>query len=149
VLARIVYHSENHLGSSGGGMIADLNAIMDVANRNNERDGITGALLFDTLWFVQVLEGEREAISGALRRIMRDERHDNVTVMETRTVRERAFGNWWMGIAMLRGDNAPLFERHGIGPRLDPRFMTGEQVVGLARDLAGSTFARRLVATAA
>jgi hypothetical protein len=149
MLARIVYHSENHLGSSGGGMIADLNTIMDLANRNNERDGITGALLFDTLWFVQILEGEREAISATLRRIMRDERHDSVTVMEARAIRERAFGNWWMGIAMLRGDNAPLFERHGIGPRLDPRSMTGEQAVGLARELAGSTFSRRVAATAA
>ncbi len=56
MLTRLVYHSENHLGAVGGTMIADLNAILDVSNRNNEKAGITGALLFDTLWFVQILE---------------------------------------------------------------------------------------------
>jgi hypothetical protein len=149
MLTRLVYHSENHLGSNGSAMIAGLNQIMDAANRNNERDGLTGALLFDTLWFVQILEGEREAISATLARIIGDERHDRVTVMEARPIRERSFGNWWMGLAMLRGDNAVLFERHGLGARLDPRQMTGEQAVALARDLAGSSFTRRLNATAA
>lgn len=149
MLARLIYHSENYLGAPDGKMLTELNAIMDASNCNNERENITGALLFDTLWFIQILEGEREAISATLRRIMSDQRHDMVTVMEARPVRERLFGNWWMGLAMLRGDNSVLFERHGIGPRLDPRQMTGEQAVGLARDLAGTRLNRRAIATAA
>jgi hypothetical protein len=149
MLARLVYHSENHLGGFDGKMLAELNAIMDASNRNNERDGISGALLFDTMWFVQILEGEREAISATLRRIMADQRHDNITVMEARPVRERHFGNWWMGLALLRGDNSALFARHGIAERLDPRQMTGDQSVALARDLAHTGLTRRVIATAA
>ena len=143
MLTRLVYHSENHLGHDKGKMIADLNAIMDSANRNNEKNNITGALIFDTLWFVQILEGERVAVSETLRRIMADGRHDEVTVMDARPIAERQFGNWWMGLALLRGDDAV---RSG---RLDPRRMSGEQAVALALDLATAGLNRTLTASAA
>jgi hypothetical protein len=149
MLARLVYHSENHLGPFDGKMIGSLNSIMNVANRRNEKDGITGALLFNSVWFVQILEGDREAISNTLRRIMHDERHDNVTIMDTRAVPDRLFGNWWMGAAGLHGDNKALLARHGLGERLDPRVMTGDQAVALAVDLARQGLARQLSASAA
>jgi len=133
MLTRLIYHSENHLGAVDGKMIAELNAIMDAANRNNQRDGLTGALLFDTLWFVQILEGEREAVSKAFCRIARDERHDAVTLIDVSPAEQRLFANWWMGLGLLRGDHGALYKRHGIGERLDPRKLSGEQVTALAR----------------
>ena len=148
MLTRLIYHSENHLGSTGGKMIASLNSILDASNRNNQRDGLTGALLFDTLWFIQILEGEREAVSATLRRIMGDERHDAVTVMDARPIEARQFGNWWMGLAMLRGDSQQLLARHGLGPRLDPRVMSGDQTMALALDLANGNLNRRIDAAA-
>jgi hypothetical protein len=148
MLTRLIYHSENHLGAGDGKMIAGLNAIMDTANRNNKRDGLTGALLFDTLWFVQILEGEREAVSAAFRRIMCDERHDAVTLMDVRPTNARLFGNWWMGLGLLRGDNGALYARHGVGERLTPRRLTGEQVVALALDLAAGGLNRNVAAAA-
>ena len=149
MLSRLIYHSENHLGPFDGKMIGALNDIMDVANRNNEKHNITGALIFDRLWFVQILEGEREAISATLRRIVADERHDNVTVMEVRSIEQRQFGNWWMGLAALQGGAAALLSRHGFGNRLDPRAMTGDQAVALALDLARHGLERRLATTTA
>jgi hypothetical protein len=135
MLFRLIYHSENHLGVADGRMIPDLNAIMDASNRNNEKAGVTGALIFDSLWFLQILEGEREAVAATLRRIAQDSRHDNVTVMDARAVEERLFGKWWMGLAFMRGDNSALYARHGLGERLDPRRMSGEQALALALDL--------------
>jgi hypothetical protein len=147
MLTRLIYYSENHLAD--GRMIRDLNAILDASNRNNEKAGITGALIFDTLWFVQILEGDRAIVGATLRRIMADERHDNVTVMDARPASERLFGNWWMGLGLLRGDNSALYARHGLGERLNPRLLTGQQVLGLARDLAATGLNRRLVPEAA
>jgi hypothetical protein len=138
MLTRLIYHSENHLGANGDRMIPKLNAILDVSNRNNARDGITGALLFDTLWFIQILEGERAAVSATLHRIMGDERHTDVVIMDARPADARLFGRWWMGLAMLRGNEQLLLARYGLGTRLDPRRMTGEQVLALAQDLSGS-----------
>lgn len=146
MLTRLVYHSENHLGAGGGGMIDGLTAILETSRRRNEKDGVTGALLFDTLWFIQVLEGEREAVSATLRRIARDERHDELVVMDCRPAETRLFGNWWMGFAMLRGDNGALYARHGIGPKLDPRKISGDQAVAVARELAGEGFGRQTAA---
>jgi hypothetical protein len=134
MLIRLIYHSENHIGAGGRGMLASLNAIMETANYNNKRDSITGALLFDTLWFVQILEGERETVSATLRRIIADERHSDVTIMDARPIEARQFGEWWMGLALLR-DAVALYERHGLGSKLNPRVMTGEQTVALALDL--------------
>jgi hypothetical protein len=138
MLTRLIYHSENHLASNRK-LIAGLNFIMERANRNNQRDGITGALLFDTLWFVQILEGEREMISSTLRRIMADERHDALTIMDCRPITERLFGKSWMGLAMLHNENAALYARHGM-TSFNPRIMTEAQVIGLARDLARAGF---------
>ena len=148
MLTRLIYYSENHLGADGNGMITGLNAIMDTSNRNNRRDGLTGALLFDTLWFVQVIEGEREAVSTTFRRIIADNRHDAVTLMDVRPVDQRLFGNWWMGLCFLRGNNTALFARHGLGPRLDPRLMNGDQVLALAQSLAATGLDRRIEAAA-
>ena len=142
MLTRLIYHSENHLGANGDRMIPKLNAIMDASARNNARNAITGALLFDTLWFLQILEGDRAAVSATLRRIMADERHSDVTIMDASPVAERSFGQWSMGLALLRGDAAALFQRHGLGPRLDPRRMTGDQAVALACDLSDGLQAR-------
>ena len=149
MLTRLIYHSENHLGAADGKMIGALNAIMDVSNRNNERDSITGALLFDTLWFIQILEGEREAVSATLRRISGDARHDAVTIMDARPVEQRLFGTWWMGLALLRGDQSALYARHGIGSRLDPRKLSGEQTVALALDIAKNGLNRQAASSAA
>lgn len=143
MLARLIYHSENHLGAKDGKMIASLNSIMSVSNRNNERDGITGALLFDTLWFLQILEGDREMISSTLRRLLTDERHDSVTVMDCQPITHRRFGNWWMGLAFLRGDDAKILSQHGF-VRLDPRRMSGDQAINLAESFAQQGLKRQL-----
>jgi hypothetical protein len=119
------------------------------SQRNNERDGITGALLFDSIWFVQILEGEREAVSATLRRISPDPRHDAVTIMDCAPIESRQFGNWWMGCANMAGAHAPLLAKHGLGPRLDPRTMSGDVTMALALDVARSGLNRQVTADAA
>jgi hypothetical protein len=54
-----------------------------------------------------------------------------------------------MGLAGLKDDHAALLARHALGPRLDPRTMTGEQAVALAVDLARQGLQRRLASDAA
>jgi hypothetical protein len=138
-----------HLGSSDGKMIRDLNAIMEASNRNNEKAGITGALIFDTLWFVQILEGGREAGKRHAAADRAGERHDNLVVMDARPVDRRLFGNWWMGLSFLRGNHAALYRKHGIGERLNPRIMTGKQAVAPAQEPAAVGLQRQIESTTA
>ena len=145
MLTRLIYHSENHLGLGVGSekMIASLDKLLEVSVRNNARDGLTGALLFDALWFVQILEGEREVITATMQKIMSDARHASVNVMFADAMNERLFGNWWMGAAALPGID--ILARHRI-QRFDPRTLTGSQVLAIASDLAAAGLDRHLAA---
>jgi hypothetical protein len=143
MLARLIYHSENHLGGVSGKMFADLNSIKDIACLNNKMAGITGALLFDALWFIQILEGDREELSKTLHRIALDDRQQKLTVMDVRPIDKRLFANSWIGIALLN-DDVELYTRLGLRARFDPRTMTGDQAVMLALELAKPGLNREL-----
>jgi Sensors of blue-light using FAD len=58
---------------------AALNGILASARRNNQRDGITGALICRADLYLQMLEGPRGKVTAAFRRILDDDRHVGVT----------------------------------------------------------------------
>ncbi|WP_201157638.1 BLUF domain-containing protein [Rhodobaculum claviforme] len=80
----------------------DLGALLAVSRRNNAATGITGMLLYHDQNFLQVLEGEEDALSDCFNRIARDTRHRNLIVLWRDTVAARAFGAWQMGFARMQ-----------------------------------------------
>ena len=60
--------------------------LFSTSQRNNSRDGITGFLIFDKTWFVQILEGEKLKVTDTYNRIARDSRHSSATIMNVRDV---------------------------------------------------------------
>ncbi|PWW01819.1 FAD-dependent sensor of blue light [Hoeflea marina] len=92
---------------------ADLDAILASSRRNNERDGITGMLLWADGSFIQILEGEEPALEATLKRIRNDSRHRNIMVLVDHGAPGRAFGDWSMGFKRLdrhRETDRLLFE---------------------------------------
>jgi hypothetical protein len=75
----------------------DVAQILDVSRKNNARDGVTGVLLHLDGAFLQVLEGDEDAVAKAVDRIRRDPRHSNITVLLDRAA-PRAFSEWSMGL---------------------------------------------------
>jgi hypothetical protein len=73
-----------------------LAAILVVARRCNERDGITGALICRGDLYLQLLEGPEEKVEEAYRGIKRDRRHVDVKLLSRRNVTERLFPGWAM-----------------------------------------------------
>jgi hypothetical protein len=73
-----------------------LAAILLVARRCNERDGITGALICRGDLYLQLLEGPEELVDEAYRRIERDRRHLDIKLLSRRPVAERLFPGWAM-----------------------------------------------------
>jgi hypothetical protein len=73
-----------------------LAAILLVARRCNERDGITGALICRGDLYLQLLEGPEELVDAAFRRIERDLRHLDIKLLSRRPVSERLFPGWAM-----------------------------------------------------
>ena len=134
-LFRLTYFSENHLDTSKR-VTPQLSAILSKSNGNNRRENITGALMFDDLWFTQALEGERDAVWRTYARILEDERHRGVTVIDARAVETRLFGNWWMGLAQRNDATEQAFARSGFPGRLDPQTLSVDRILGLMSEIA-------------
>jgi hypothetical protein len=88
---QMIYHSRPY-----GFDAATLDDILVAARRNNRRDGLTGALICRADLYVQMLEGPRLAVTEAFRRILRDDRHLEVTLVWAGDTLARAFPEWEM-----------------------------------------------------
>lgn len=78
--------------------------ILDAAKENNSHQNITGSLLYDGGRFIQILEGEKEAITELYEKISEDERHTNVKLLYLEEASIRLFPNWSMNMVNLNVD---------------------------------------------
>jgi hypothetical protein len=93
-LRRVIYVSRAlPTGQDQGALLGE---ILGAARRNNERLGVTGALLYSDRHFAQVLEGPPEAIEELFEAIQCDARHDSIAVLEVAAPPARSFGAWSM-----------------------------------------------------
>lgn len=92
-MRQIVYASRSYTEMSA----TELEAIATVAQRNNQRDGITGLLLYGDGYFFQVLEGEKDVIEDMKKHVWNDLRHDIISVIRDDPIEARAFPDWSMG----------------------------------------------------
>lgn len=108
MLSRLVYISN----ASAAFREDELPGILKVSRRNNERDGLSGLMMFHERRFFQILEGEMNAVMGCFNRIMRDARHDSLMMLETGAVEARAFGQWQMAYKDVQ--KLPQDMRHAV-----------------------------------
>ena len=141
-MLQVIYRSRSIIAAPLQDM--EVRAIVSASERNNKNNNITGFLLFDQQWFVQVLEGDEEAIRATYEKIRRDARHTDLTVLSEREVRARAFPEWSMGAAIRSAQNADVFDRHGIDGSVAPESLTCPAIVALAMDLQDHHRMRRL-----
>ena len=80
---------------------SELLDLLTTSKANNDALGITGMLLYKGGNFLQVLEGEKEAVEALYRKIQADKRHRGVMTIFRRPLKERVFGDWKMGFANL------------------------------------------------
>ena len=130
-VTRLIYYSENQLNAADGSIVSQLQKILSASNRNNRSKNITGALVFDDLWFFQALEGEADAVWETFERIKEDERHANVRLKEMREDEDRIFGNWWMGLATRNEATKSAFLPFLVNGRLQPKAMSAQEILTL------------------
>jgi hypothetical protein len=75
---------------------ANLEEILLDARAGNEKRDITGVLVYVDGVFLQVIEGDRDAVLGLMASIAKDTRHTSVKVFHEAEIEERAFANWRM-----------------------------------------------------
>ena len=145
-VVRLIYFSEYRIDLAMGTMIAQLNDILTKANRFNREKSVTGALVFDSEWFVQVLEGNRDAVLSIFKKIERDKRHDHVTLVEMVEAPERAFGKWWMGCTERNERTASTFAPFLHDGRFRPEDMSAHDILSLMIGLEKVSLTRELAA---
>lgn len=74
----------------------DLQRILRSARTHNSANAITGMLIYHDGCFIQVLEGDQDAVEACYKRIERDPRHLNCIEMAREAVVSRIFTDWWM-----------------------------------------------------
>jgi IS5 family transposase len=103
---QLMYRSRNRLGADDrGDELADLFAR---SRSNNQRRGVTGALLVSGQWFVQVLEGDEAVVRSLFDTIRTDARHDGVEVLWTEPAGPRTFAQWSMAQVGIPDSDLPL-----------------------------------------
>ena len=76
--------------------------MLESSTQNNPENAITGVLVATETHFLQVLEGEFEALNATLERISRDTRHHKVQMISFSEIEQRRFSNWGMhGIGLF------------------------------------------------
>ena len=101
------------------------------------------------MWFLQALEGERQAIWRKFERIREDDRHANVVLVEMVEIEQRFFGNWWMGLAMRTEETEHLYAPHLRHGCFQADAMSAREIVALMEALSAHGLQRDLVPKAA
>jgi hypothetical protein len=90
--------------------LQNIAEILAVSQRNNWRDGVTGALAFSDGRFLQVVEGRPESIERLLKRVSDDPRHVEIEVVMRRRVADRDFTDWSMAMPRISPETAPMMK---------------------------------------
>jgi hypothetical protein len=89
---QIIYSSQATTPMSA----SSLEEILADARTGNKKHGITGVLMYFEDIFVQILEGEKDAVCELMVSIARDSRHHSLKVFYEAEVEKRAFESWSM-----------------------------------------------------
>ncbi len=75
----------------------DLTKLLTTARKNNQRDGVSGLLLYCNQSFLQVLEGDPAKVDAIYQHIEVDPRHKNLRLLSRSTIDSRKYADWSMG----------------------------------------------------
>jgi hypothetical protein len=95
-MEQLIY-SSTFLGPESG-----FQSILECSRHNNQAAGLTGMLLYANCRILQVLEGERAAVERVFTAILKDPRHNDISVISRDEIQQRSFRQWSMGFKSLR-----------------------------------------------
>ena len=81
----------------------DLHQLLIHCRRKNAAASVTGALLYHNGYFMQLIEGQLDAINAIYDRIQADPRHEVLSVLFEDEISARFFPDWTMGYRAAAG----------------------------------------------
>lgn len=132
IILRLTYISRYNNDNPNG----EVTRILAQAQQNNERNGITGALVFNHNYFLQSIEGARPVINELLRKLVKDERHNSLQVIECCEVEQRRWSKWSMKYLIPSEENKGLALKFSTGTQFNPYLMSTNQIMLLIDTLS-------------
>jgi hypothetical protein len=131
-LSRLVFYSRTNLkiGESAG-MIRGL---LQSCSEYSPVSGLTGGLVFNEKFFMQVMEGSREQVSRQLATLFVDPRHEGLTVMSLSEITRRQFEGWAVGYAGHTIDAERLYLRYCPTIDVNPTVMSADALFSFVAD---------------
>ena len=142
----IIAENRNPLESEGGNILINLiyisrvsnnissetlNKILNEARINNQRHGVSGVLLFNANYFLQIIEGARPVINQLLTNLINDDRHQEIEVVHCGEINKREWGDWSMAYASPSKSNLPIFLKYSVSAEFNPYMMSTESIYRL------------------
>ena len=116
----------------------DIEAILSKSRTRNASVGISGALIFTSDWFIQIIEGRSTAITNLYNRIAQDPRHVELELRLVRPIPERCFTNWGMDYVSQSQVSMAANRRFPVDMHFDPTDMSSETMIRFAATVSGS-----------
>jgi hypothetical protein len=133
-LERMVYES-TATGTTES--IGNLAVILAESQRNNDRDGLSGALAAHRNRYIQVIEGPAQTLDALLRRLENDPRHREIRVLGREPIPARMFGRWSMASARITPGHAAALDS-----LLDGGDLTPARAIRILSDAIGASDTR-------
>lgn len=134
-LTRLIYASF-HKGTAA----KTVDNILQVSRSNNVRDRITGALVIDEQYFLQLLEGSRTCVAQCFMRIMQDDRHGDIRIISAGDIVQRQFMEWSMHMIETTQVKKAIMSQYTVDGVFDPTKMSQTAVERLCRTLSGDNW---------
>ena len=109
--------------------------ILKQSQSHNAARQITGVLLFNTRYFLQVLEGLESEIDLLYARIAADRRHLNVQLISRLPLAQRHWSQWSMALVTPGISNQVIMRQYCGTEEFNPTGLNTENARGLIQEL--------------
>jgi len=123
-LIRLIYVSKTQANFGP----QNIESILEVARKKNQANNISGLLYFNSALFLQCLEGTRESVNETYQKILTDDRHSNIMLLDYSEISEREFNTWSMGYVPHSSLTTSLNIKYSGSSEFNPYVMPSDSV---------------------
>jgi hypothetical protein len=126
-LVRMIYVSK----PSNSPTKEEVTQILQASQAKNTKNDLTGLMVFNHEYYLQVVEGGRTAVSQLLGRLYQDPRHQDLTMIEFDHIDSRSFGDWSMQFVPAASITKKMVLHNSPTSKFEPEKLTKSGVLEL------------------
>jgi len=104
----------------------ELSDLLSISVKNNALRNISGFLIYSDGNFIQVLEGHEADVEFFFKKILNDNRHHDVIIIDRSYIVHRDFESWFMGFKVLEHDEIAQITGYSTISNLKSLAMNGD-----------------------